>query len=159
MKLMLNKQAVFVATVALAVWQGPRAMAGLEYATSDQLERHRLNTERLLHNFESTGEVKPVIKWMMNGPGEAFGMQRSVTLGNWAIHHPPEFRELIKSLPPQDTAKFVKSFAWSLADSGQADEFIMTFQTDDSPTIKLLVAQLKKQVVVPWPTLKPAAAH
>jgi hypothetical protein len=117
------------------------ALNSWHYATSDEIEKAKINTENILTRYQKTGDAKEMQNWIIHGPTEAPGTQANLTFGRWALQYPNEFVSIVQGLPQIQQETFIESFCNSLNQSSLGNDFKAVFKNSRS---KIATAILQK---------------
>ena len=117
-----------------------RAFDAWHYATSDEITRSQIDTQRVVARFEQSGDAAQLRQWIVSGPSDAAATQRDLTLGEWALRHPTEFTRLVETLSAPQRAAFVESFCGSLNQGSGAPKLRAALRSNQSKA----VAQIKE---------------
>jgi hypothetical protein len=123
----------------VAVWLLPT----LAFRNGDSITRAAIDTERKLFLYQLSGRPEALRQWLTAYHGEAPSHQVMISLGQWSLRHPQQFRALVVGLGPKQQARFAHHLAFALSDSGHDDAFTRTFRGDRSPVVAAILRQLR----------------
>ena len=135
-----NRYALLGLLLVCAVPLFARAFDAWHYATSDEITRSQIDTQRIVARFEQSGNVAPLRQWIVSGPTDAAATQRDLTLGEWASRHPVEFARVVETLSAPQRAAFAESFCGAFNQSSGAPKLRAALRGNQSKA----VAQIKE---------------
>lgn len=109
-----SKIALLILVASAGFFGVLRAVDAWHYATSDSIQQSQIDTERILARFERSGDSTELRRWITDGPTEAPGTQRNLTLGAWAQKSPEKFARVLEGLNSKQRAIFIESFCASV---------------------------------------------
>ncbi len=129
---------------ALAAWAFP----AFEYAQADSIEKVEIQTRRKLAEYQRTKNAEPLLSWIMSQDAALY-TAAMYTLGEWAMHHQPEFLTFLDAIEDRRWPEFTEGFCFVLADAGMDDDFRKAFRGYRSRRLSSVLDTVPD--LMPWP--------
>jgi hypothetical protein len=101
-------------------------------------------TRRLLENYKSGYDAKPVLIWLTGSHGEAPGSEVMNVFLRWAVSNPVSAEAVTKDLASRDEGALARRVAWAAVDSGNEQRLVVAFGSTNSDFFRLVLEECRK---------------